>query len=108
MSDTLSDELNGCTHSTHHTNGRDQRPGADPYGNRQRPGVWFVFADAVNKVDLFQQNAQQSIDRFLSGEGDDLHKVALASQQADLSFQLFMQVRNKVISAYQEIMKMQV
>ena len=67
-----------------------------------------VFSDAVSKVESFQQNAQQSIDRFLSGEGEEIHKVALASQQADLSFQLFLQVRNKVVSAYQEIMRMQV
>ena len=65
-----------------------------------------MFANAVNQVEAFQKNAQQSVNRFLNGEGEDLHKVALASEQADLSFQLFMQVRNKVISAYQEIMKM--
>jgi flagellar hook-basal body complex protein FliE len=72
------------------------------------PAFASVFSDAVSKVELFQQNAQQSIDRFLSGEGEEIHKVALASQQADLSFQLFLQVRNKVVSAYQEIMRMQV
>ena len=72
------------------------------------PAFASVFADAVSKVESFQQNAQQSIDRFLNGEGEEIHKVALASQQADLSFQLFLQVRNKVVSAYQEIMRMQV
>jgi flagellar hook-basal body complex protein FliE len=67
-----------------------------------------VFSDAVKQVESFQQNAQQSVDRFLNGEGEEIHKVALATQQADLSFQLFLQVRNKVVSAYQEIMRMQV
>jgi flagellar hook-basal body complex protein FliE len=67
-----------------------------------------VFADAVSKVESFQNNAQQSVERFLSGEGEELHHVALATQQADLSFQLFMQIRNKVVSAYQEVMRMQV
>jgi len=66
-----------------------------------------VFADAVSKVESFQQNAAGSINRFLSGEGEELHQVALASQQAELSFQLFLQMRNKVVSAYQEVMKMQ-
>jgi flagellar hook-basal body complex protein FliE len=47
------------------------------------------------------------VERFLSGEGEDLHSTILASQRADLEFQMFMQVRNKVVSAYQEIMKMQ-
>jgi flagellar hook-basal body complex protein FliE len=67
-----------------------------------------LFADAINKVESFQQNAQASVDRFLNGEGEELHTVAIKSQQADLSFQLFMQVRNKIVSAYQEVMRMQV
>jgi flagellar hook-basal body complex protein FliE len=67
-----------------------------------------VFTEAVAKVESFQQNAQTSVNRFLSGEGEELHQVALSTQQADLSFQLFMQVRNKVVSAYQEVMRMQI
>ena len=67
-----------------------------------------AFADAVSKVETFQQNAQASVERFLIGEGEELHRVALTAQQAELSFQLFMQVRNKIVSAYQEVMRMQV
>lgn len=67
-----------------------------------------VFADAVQKVENYQQNAAASVNRFLSGEDEELHTVALNSQHADLSFQLFMQVRNKIVSAYQEVMRMQV
>ena len=66
------------------------------------------LSDAIQQVESFQRNAEASVNRFLSGEGEDLHKVALATQQADLSFQLFTQVRNKIVSAYQEIMRMQV
>lgn len=67
-----------------------------------------VFSDAISKVESFQTNASNSVDKFLSGEGEELHKVALATQQADLSFQLFMQVRNKVVTAYNQVMQMQV
>lgn len=67
-----------------------------------------TFADAVSKVESFRQNADASVNRFLSGEGEELHHVALATQQADLSFQLFMQVRNKIVAAYQQVMQMQV
>ena len=42
------------------------------------------------------------------GEGEELHHVAIATQQAELSFQLFMQVRNKIVAAYQQVMQMQV
>ena len=59
-------------------------------------------------MEAFQANADKSVTNFLSGEGEELHQVALKTQQADLSFQLFMQVRNKVVSAYQEVMRMQI
>ena len=67
-----------------------------------------AFAAAVAKVEGFQHNAQTSVERFLGGEGEELHQVAIASQQAELSFQLFLQVRNKVLAAYQQVMQMQV
>jgi flagellar hook-basal body complex protein FliE len=67
-----------------------------------------AFNDAVSKVENFQQNAQDSVNKFLSGEGEELHHVAIATQQAELSFQLFMQVRNKIVAAYTQVMQMQV
>ena len=67
-----------------------------------------VFANAVEKVESYANEADASVNRFLSGEGEELHTVALKTQQAQISFDLFMQVRNKVVSAYQEIMRMQV
>jgi flagellar hook-basal body complex protein FliE len=67
-----------------------------------------VLGDAISKVEGFQNDASKSVNNFLSGEGEELHKVALATQQADLSFQLFMQVRNKVVTAYNQVMQMQV
>jgi flagellar hook-basal body complex protein FliE len=67
-----------------------------------------VLTDAISKVESFQNNADKSVNNFLSGEGEELHHVALATQQADLSFQLFMQVRNKVVTAYNQVMQMQV
>ncbi len=66
-----------------------------------------VLSDAINRVEQFQQNSQSSIDKFLSGEDEEVHKVALATQQAELAFDLFLQIRNKVVSAYQEVMRMQ-
>jgi flagellar hook-basal body complex protein FliE len=79
-------------------------PSARPSGD----AFQSVLATALSKVDGYQQNAQASVERFLSGEGEELHHVAIASQQAELSFQLFMQVRNKVVTAYQQVMQMQV
>src|SRR5215510_8122307 len=70
-------------------------------------GFQDVFASAVQTVEAQGKTASASIERFLSGEGEDLHTTILATQQAELSFDLFMQARNKVVSAYQEIMRMQ-
>jgi flagellar hook-basal body complex protein FliE len=70
-------------------------------------GFSSELADAIGRVDQFQQNAQSSIGKFLGGEDEEVHKVALATQQAAMSFDLFLQMRNKVVSAYQEVMRMQ-
>ena len=70
-------------------------------------GFQDVFSSAVKTVEAYGQNASASVERFLSGEGEELHQTVLATQQAELSFELFLQARNKVVSAYQEIMRMQ-
>jgi flagellar hook-basal body complex protein FliE len=67
-----------------------------------------MFQTAVNTVQGAQTQANQAVENFLSGNTEDVHSTVLATQKADLTFELFMQVRNKMISAYQEIMKMQV
>ena len=66
-----------------------------------------VLAAAVDRVEQVQANASQSIDRYLSGDGEELHTAAIAAERAELSLDMFLQVRNKVVSAYQEVMRMQ-
>ena len=66
-----------------------------------------AFSSAIQAVEASGKNASTSVENFLSGEGQELHTTLLAAQQAELSFELFMQMRNKVVSAYQEIMRMQ-
>ena len=70
-------------------------------------GFQEVLSSAIGKVEAIGQNASASVERFLSGEGEELHTTILATTQAELSFDLFLQARNKVVSAYQEIMRMQ-
>lgn len=62
---------------------------------------------SVGTVEKLGEAAQQSTERFLNGEGEELHQVALAAQKAELSFDLFLQSRNKIVQAYQEVMRMQ-
>jgi len=73
-------------------------------------GVFKSMLDAAIQhveTNSSQTNAGQSVDKFLSGESEELHSTALAVQRAELEFELFLQVRNKVVQAYQEIMRMQ-
>ncbi len=67
-----------------------------------------VLNSAIQKVEATGNDASASIERFLGGEGEELHTTVLATQRADLAFEMFQQVRNKVVGAYQEIMKMQI
>ncbi len=67
-----------------------------------------VLAQAIGKVERYRAEAHEAVNQFLAGEREDLHNVALAAQRADLAFELFLQARNKVVQAYQEIMRMQV
>ena len=70
-------------------------------------GFGDLFNKAVQTVEGLNQDASASVERFLSGEGEDLHSTVLATTRAELGFDLFLQTRNKVVSAYQEIMRMQ-
>ncbi len=62
---------------------------------------------AINSVEQQQTSATNAVNSFLTGESEDLHTAAITSQRAELSLQMFMQVRNKIVSAYQEVMRMQ-
>ena len=82
----------------------------DPIGGtKPSGGAGFasVMKDAMSTVNNIQTGANATVESFLNGEGGELHQVALAQQQAAISFDLFMQVRNKVVTAYQEVMRMQ-
>jgi len=77
---------------------------ADSGGN----GFGRLLEAAIERVEHHQAAAAQAVESLLTGEGGELHNVALATQRAELAMELFLQVRNKVVQAYQEIMRMQV
>jgi flagellar hook-basal body complex protein FliE len=67
-----------------------------------------ILKDAISTVNELQKQSDQEIQKFMTGESQDVHNAVIAMQKADLSFQMMMQVRNKIVQAYQEIMRMQV
>jgi len=73
-----------------------------------KPGEFRnVLETAIQDVEHFQNQASQQVSKFLSGESEELHTAAMATQKAELAFELGLQVRNKVVQAYQEVMRMQ-
>jgi flagellar hook-basal body complex protein FliE len=67
-----------------------------------------LLANAIGGVERLRGGAAKTAERFLAGDGEEVHTVALATQRAELAFETFLQVRNKVVSAYQAVMQMQV
>lgn len=66
-----------------------------------------IFESAVDRVEQLQTVTDDKLDRFLRGEDQEVHDVVLSAQRSELAFDYFLQVRNKVVQAYQEIMRMQ-
>jgi len=63
---------------------------------------------AVKDVNALQGEASKAVQRMVSGEETDIHNVMVAVEKAKTSFELLMEIRNKTIEAYREIMRMQV
>ena len=74
------------------------------------PGDGFgsMIKNAVDSIDSSQKGAEKEISKAVTGETTDLHNTIIALQTADLKFQLGLQVRNKLIGAFDEIMRMPV
>jgi len=82
--------------------------GASVNGPKSAEGFGKALTEAISSLDKLQQEADASSLQLASGEPVELHEVMLAQERASLSFALAMQVRNKLVEAYQDIMRMQV
>lgn len=67
-----------------------------------------LLGKAVNDLNQLQNSADDAVNRLALGEPIDLHSVSIAVQEAEIGFQLALQIRNKLVEAYQEVMRMQV
>lgn len=75
----------------------------------QKPDFGKMLAESIDSVSEAQMDAGALKKAFEAGDpGTELPEVMVAVQKASLSFQAMTQVRNKLLSAYQEVMKMQV
>jgi len=67
-----------------------------------------ILKESINKVTELEKEADNEIQKLAKMETQDLHSTMIAIEKADLTFQMMMQIRNKIINAYEEIMRMQV
>ena len=65
-----------------------------------------MFKGFLKDVNEMQQKADQSIQKMVSGEVKDVHQVMLAVGEAKVAFNLLLEIRNKTMDAYQEVMRM--
>src|SRR5260370_40344703 len=79
---------------------------ASPSATRGSGGFADVLGAAISQVETARATATEAVNNLLVGGQGDIHNVALAAQRASLSLEMFQQVRNKFVSAYQEIMRM--
>jgi flagellar hook-basal body complex protein FliE len=81
-----------------------QNPGAS---TETPSNFWDTLRDSLDHVQQLQDDADQSVTNLVTGQGEDIHAAMSAVEKADLSFQLVMQVRNKIVQAYQQVSQMQ-
>ena len=67
-----------------------------------------TLKDAVGNVNELQKNSDKQMQALATGKTDNVADVMIAAEKADITLKVMVQVRNKIIDAYQEVMKMQV
>ena len=67
-----------------------------------------VLKNSIEEVNKLQNESDKMTEKLVKGENVDLHQVMIASQKASITLQATLEIRNKVIEAYQETMRMQV
>ncbi|MEO6909367.1 MAG: flagellar hook-basal body complex protein FliE [Edaphobacter sp.] len=66
-----------------------------------------MFQTMVQQTSALDKKASQAVTGLLTGQGVEIHDAMIATQKADMAFELALQVRNKAVAAYQQMMGMQ-
>ena len=80
---------------------------ASPAENAKPSGKTSVFEGLLESTNLDQKNSDQAIKDLVEGKTDSVQEVVMAVAKAEMSFQLFMEIRNHLIDSYNELMRMQ-
>lgn len=86
--------------------GQELLPGRTGQAGSAGQGFEDVMKDAIGKMSQIQNDAEMAVKDLASGS--DVTQAIIAMEKADMSFQLMIEVRNKLLSAYEEIQRMQI
>ncbi len=78
--------------------------------NKKKTNVNFskILSKAIEQVNELQHEASKMQEDFATGKIDNVHEVLIAAEKADISLRLTTEIRNKIVEAYKEIMRMQI
>ncbi len=88
-----------------------QFPGFSPSANSRTesdPSFKDTLKEAIQQINTLQEEAGEMTRQFVTGEVTDLHQVMVATEKARVALELMLEIRNKMVDAYKEIMRMQV
>jgi flagellar hook-basal body complex protein FliE len=90
--------------------GTDNLPASGVGSQKPTGSVSFreVLEKSLGEVNNLQSEAEQKIQKFATGEITDLREVMVAAEEANLAFQFTLEIRNKIVEAYQELFRLQV
>jgi len=74
-------------------------PATAPFGD--------LLVESIGQVDRLEEQARTSVEGLMSGRGVDVHEAMIATEKAEMGFELVLSVRNKALAAYQQVMGMQ-
>jgi flagellar hook-basal body complex protein FliE len=79
-----------------------------PGDNEQGQSFKDVLLDSLDEVNALQKEASQGVEKVLTGETDNLAEVFSAVRKSEVAFNMMMEMRNKLVEAYQEVQQMRV
>jgi flagellar hook-basal body complex protein FliE len=88
------------------------QPGFPPLPSPQQasggPTFNEVLKQQISEVNALQRDAREAVEDLAAGRRDDLESVIVATEKADIAFRMLLQVRNKVMDAYEEVKQIRV
>ncbi|PLX16743.1 MAG: flagellar hook-basal body complex protein FliE [Candidatus Muiribacterium halophilum] len=84
------------------------KPASQAYRRDMVQDFKTLFSDSIKKTVGLQKNAENMTQKMVAGDVEDIHQVMIAAEKAKIAFRFTMEVKNKIMSAYQELQRMQI